>query len=481
MSRPGKVLFTLIVALMIAQVACGGLLPGRSGGSGTTTGSARPAPHFEPGFNLFSPEQDIELGKRSAAEIARQVPLMRDEATVNYVRQLGAKLASKASGEKFPYQFNVVATRDVNAFALPGGFIFVYAGAIASAKNEGELAGVIAHEIAHVALRHGTNQASKAYLAKAGLGVIGAIAGSGDNPDLGRVVDSIGGAGANMILLRFGRTAETQADLEGARIMAEAGYDPRDMAGFFQTLQAQGGQRVPEFLSDHPDPGNRVAEINNVLPSLPMSANPVRDTDAFQQTKARLTGRAAGLTSAREPTRKGPRNPEDIEPGVRPEPPAPSFKRFQARDNSFAFEYPQNWDALSAGNDQNLIFAPPGAYGQKGEAIYVTHGVFVGTLPAPSNNLEQANRIFVEEQIKINPDFRIERSPQRVSFSGREGYATVVSGPSTVTGVTEVDIIYTTATADGKLFYLITMAPEEEFENYQQTFQQMIASLRLAG
>ena len=111
----------------------------------------------------------------------------------------------------------------------------------------------------------------------------------------------------------------------------------------------------------------------------------------------------------------------------------------------------------------------------------MTHGVFVGTLPAPSNNLEQANRIFVEEQIKINPDFRVERSPQRVSFSGREGYATVVSGPSTVTGVTEVDIIYTTATADGKLFYLITMAPEEEFENYQQTFQQMIASLRLAG
>ena len=253
MSRPGKVLFTLIVALMIAQVACGGLLPGRSGGGGTTTGAARPAPHFEPGFNLFSPEQDIELGKRSAAEIARQVPLMRDEATVNYVRQLGAKLASKASGEKFPYQFNVVATRDVNAFALPGGFIFVYAGAIASAKNEGELAGVIAHEIAHVALRHGTNQASKAYLAKAGLGVIGAIAGSGDNPDLGRVVDSIGGAGANMILLRFGRTAETQADLEGARIMAEAGYDPRDMAGFFQTLRRRRAAR-PRIFERHPDP-----------------------------------------------------------------------------------------------------------------------------------------------------------------------------------------------------------------------------------
>ncbi len=476
-------MFLLIVALMIAQLACGGLLPGRSGGDGTSTGggAARPGPHFKPGFNLFSPEQDVELGRRSASEIAQQVPLMRDEATVNYVRQLGAKLAGKASGEKFPYQFNVVGTRDVNAFALPGGFIFVYAGAIASAKNEGELAGVIAHEITHVALRHGTNQASKAYLAKAGLGVLGALAGSGDSPDISRVVESIGGAGANMILLRFGRTAETQADLEGARIMAEAGYDPRDMAGFFQTLQAGGGQRVPEFLSDHPDPGNRVAAISAALLSLPMSANPVRDTDAFQQIKARLTGRAAPLTSAREPARKGPRDPSDIEPTTRPQPPAPSFRGFQARDNSFAFQYPQNWDALTTGNDENLIFAPPGAYGQKGEAIFVTHGVFVGTLPAPSSNLEQANRIFVEEQIKINLDFRVERPPQRINFGGREGYTTVVAGPSTVTGVTEIDVIYITADADGKLFYLITMAPEDEFGNYGRAFEQMISSLRLAG
>ena len=259
---------------MVGQlVSCGGLLSGGSGGGDGTLvgrgGAARSAPHFSPGFNLFSPEQDVELGKRSATEIARQVPLMRDEATVNYVRQLGAKLAARASGHKFPYQFNVVATKDVNAFALPGGFIFVYAGSIAAAKNEGELAGVIAHEITHVSLRHGTNQASKAYLAKAGLGVLGAIAGGGESPDISRVVESIGGAGANMLLLRFGRTAETQADLEGARIMAEAGYDPRDMAGFFQTLQERGGQRVPEFLSDHPDPGNRVAAISATLASLP--------------------------------------------------------------------------------------------------------------------------------------------------------------------------------------------------------------------
>ena len=148
--------FVLCAVLVCGQGACRGLLS--DGGRGGGRGNAKPAPHFEPGFNLFTPEQDVELGRRSAQEVARQVPLLGDEPTVNYVRQLGAKLAARASGFKFPYQFSVVASRDVNAFALPGGFIFVNAGAITAAKNEGELAGVTAHEITHVALRHGTTR-----------------------------------------------------------------------------------------------------------------------------------------------------------------------------------------------------------------------------------------------------------------------------------------------------------------------------------
>lgn len=157
----------LSASLLLAQVSCGRLFSG-----GETETNARHAPHFEPGFNLFTPQQDVELGRRSAAEIAQQVPLLRDEPTLAYVRQLGARLAAHAPGEKFPYQFNVIATRELNAFALPGGFIFVNAGAITAAKNEGELASVLAHEIMHVALRHGKNQASNAYVALRGLVVV---------------------------------------------------------------------------------------------------------------------------------------------------------------------------------------------------------------------------------------------------------------------------------------------------------------------
>ncbi|HEX8177995.1 MAG TPA: M48 family metalloprotease [Pyrinomonadaceae bacterium] len=469
----------LLIAALIAQLACSGLGGLGGGGSQPTTG-ARPAPHFKPGFNLYTPEQDIEVGRQSAQQIAQQVPILNDGAVVNYVRNLGAKLAGRAPGFKFPYQFNVVATKDINAFALPGGFVFVNAGAIAAAKNEGELAGVMAHEITHVALRHGTNQASKAYVAQKGLGAVSEIFGGRDS-DLGQMVGSIGGLGANMVFLRFGRTAERQADLEGARIMAEAGYDPRDMANFFKTLQQQTGQRVPEFLSDHPDPGNRIAAINAELPSLSVSKNPVHDTPDFDQVKARLTGGAAGaLRASDEPQRKGPADPNNMpDQAGRPALPAAELREYQARDGSFAFQYPANWDGLSASDESNLIFAPKGAYGDLEGSTVVTHGIFIGAVAPGANDLTQATEAFVQQQIAANPDFRVARRPERINFNGREGYVTVVGGPSPVTSTIEVDAIYTTATADGRLFYLIAIAPEDEYKNYQPAFERIINSLRL--
>jgi len=261
----------LAVSLLVGQLNCNGA---RQGGMQAPPGS-HSQPRFKPGFNLFSPQQDVQIGRQSAQQILTETPMLDDPEIVGYVEQLGSKLASKAAGEKFPYQFRVVATREINAFALPGGYLFVNAGAIAAANNEGELAGVMAHEISHVALRHGTNQASKARLAQAGLGILGGITGAGENSDLGQAVEAIGGLGANMLFLKYGRAAEKEADLEGARIMAEAGYDPRDMANFFNTLEAQGGQRVPEMLSDHPDPGDRVKYITEEISRLPVAVNPV--------------------------------------------------------------------------------------------------------------------------------------------------------------------------------------------------------------
>jgi hypothetical protein len=475
MSRRRSAAALLMISLLAFQPACKTMLGDKSGSDGYGGVSNRPAPHFKPGFNLFTPEQDIQMGRQSAEEVAQQVPLVRDERIVNYVRQLGARLAAKAPGYNFTYQFNVIATREINAFALPGGYVFVNAGTIAAARNEGELAGVIAHEISHVALRHPTNQVSKAYVAKSGLRMIRRVTGA----DIGGILEQVGGAGANLLFLKFGRTAETQADLEGARIMADAGYDPRSLASFFELLQSKTGQRTPEFMSDHPDPGNRVAAINRELPSLKVSQNAVRDSDEFRQIKGALTG-GTPLAASAGPERKGSSEPGGNEAGTRPPQPSQTLRDFQARDGSFALQYPENWDAL-AENDANMIFAPKGAYGQTDEGLIVTHGIFIGVVSPGSADLEAANRAFVEQQVSMNPDFRVARAPQAMDFGGRRGFATIVAGPSPVTGVMEIDVIYTTATNDGRLFYLVTIAPEDEMKTYQATFDRIAGSLRLAG
>jgi predicted Zn-dependent protease len=439
---------------------------------------SRSQPRFKPGFNLFSPEQDVEIGRQSAQQILTETPMLDDPKIDAYVKQLGAKLASKAAGERFPYQFRVVATREINAFALPGGFLFVNAGAIAAARNEGELAGVMAHEIAHVALRHGTNQATKAQLARAGVGILGSIAGGGENSDLGEAVSAIGGLGANMLFLKYGRAAEKEADLEGARIMVEAGYDPRDMANFFKTLADQGGQRVPEMMSDHPDPGNRVKYITEEISRLPISPNPIHTTPEFDAVKSRLIGREPSLSESSRLRRIG-EDPTEIELGVRPPRPSAHFNGYQPNDGSFAVQVPANWEALKA-SESELIFAPKGAYGKYKDSLMVTHGIFVGARGARQPDLRSATEAFVQQQVESNPDFQIERQPQPIDFGGQEGYYAVISGPSAINGVVEVDVTYTTVTADGRMFYIITIAPEDEADFYKPAFEKIIRSLRFA-
>lgn len=272
-----------MVALLVVQTACGGgLLAGSGPGRGLVTDASSR-------FNLFSPEQDVELGKTSAAEIARQSVVLDDERVTRYVQRLGDKIAASAPGYHFRYKFVVVDSHETNAFALPGGYVFVNSGAIEAARNEGELAGVLAHEISHVVLRHGTNQASKAYLAKSATRLIDVALG-GAKDDVRRLAHSLGLAGPGSLFLKFNRDAELQADVEGARLLAAAGYDPRDMASFFESLAEHEGDasKAPETADDHPRPAQRAAAIDELLTTLEVSASPVRDTAEFRQMKSRL-------------------------------------------------------------------------------------------------------------------------------------------------------------------------------------------------
>ena len=213
--------------------------------------------------NVFSVQQDVQVGRQAAAEAERQLPILRDGAVTGYVNAIVQRLAAQAPGPRFAYQAKVVDATDINAFALPGGYIYVNRGLISAARNEGELAGVLAHEIAHVAERHGTENATKAYGTQAGVGLLAQVL-AGRNRRAGLPRQIIGSLGLNAAFMKFSRDAENEADRVGAQMMARAGYDPLAMASFFDLLQQQKGSNpgaVAQFFSSHPAPANRSANI----------------------------------------------------------------------------------------------------------------------------------------------------------------------------------------------------------------------------
>jgi predicted Zn-dependent protease len=257
----------------------------------------------KPGFNVFSADQEVQLGQQAAADAERQLPMLNDRSVTGYVNTIVRRLASAAPHRDYPYQAKVVNSADINAFALPGGFIYVHRGLIQAARTEGELAGVLAHEMAHVALRHGTAQVSKAYAAQLGIGALGQIlGGSRQNSQVWNVV---GNLGLSTLFLKFSRDAENEADSLGARMMAEAGYNPVEMANFFDLLQAQQRRNpssVEQFFSSHPAPANRSQHIRSEaqglgggssrrVGSLPTVQNRQRALPAARRATLRPTSR----------------------------------------------------------------------------------------------------------------------------------------------------------------------------------------------
>src|SRR5258708_9146232 len=210
--------------------------------------------------NKYKPSDDVKLGRQAAAEAEKQFPLVRDAEVNAYIENLGQRLVAAIPPEfqhpEFRYYFKVINARDINAFALPGGPMYVNRGMIEAARTEGEVAGVMAHELSHVALRHGTAQATKAGKHQTGAAVAGILGTILGGPGLGQIAQ----APFALTVLKYSREYETEADLLGARIMANAGYDPRDLANMFRTIEAQGGGGGG-FLSDHPSPAHRYDRI----------------------------------------------------------------------------------------------------------------------------------------------------------------------------------------------------------------------------
>jgi hypothetical protein len=413
------------------------------------------------------------------------MPILNDGYIDNYVDRVGQRLVAAIPPEvrhpQFRYTFDVVNARDINAFALPGGPMFINRGMIEAAKREGEMAGVMAHEIVHVALRHATAQATETQKFQIGsvLGqIIGGVVGGVPGAIIGAGSQIGFGAGA----LKYSRKYETQADILGAQIMARAGYDPRDLAEMFRTIEQQGGGRGgPEWLSSHPNPGNRYERIMQEAALLRVNPNnAINDSRDFQQVQARLRNFGTAPTME-EIARGGYRNPSsggDTYPrSERVAYPSTRYRTVSA-GNLFSLRIPDNWRQAS-GDGNSVTYSPPGAYGNVQGQFVFSHGVMAGAANVGNYNLRQGTEAFVSALLQNNPYLRQQTGYQRVTIDGRSGLATQLAGRSPLLGQNEIVTIYTVQLRDGNLAYIVAVAPQNDYRVYQRTFNDVVNSINL--
>ena len=435
-----------------------------------------------PPKNKYSPQDDVKLGREAAAQVEQQLPLLRDDNVSSYVSDIGQRLVAAIPAElrhpEFQYTFKVVNVKEINAFALPGGPMYVNRGMIEAAKTEGEVAGVVAHELSHVALRHGTAQATKATPYEVGT-IAGAILGAIVGGNAGTLIAQGTQFGLGTAFLRYSREYEKQADLEGSQIMARAGYDPRDMANMFKTIEQQGGSGGPQWMSDHPNPGNRYNYIVKEAESLHVE-NARRDSGAFQSVQARLhqMSPAPSTEQAMKNGRRGTSVPAEggrINTNV--ERPSSRYSSY-TEGNLFRISVPSNWRELPGNN--SVTFAPEGGYGAVNQQSVFTHGVEAGVMRPESHDLQTASQELVQELSQANRRMRQDGRWQRETIGGRSALRTELSNQNDVTGRSERVALYTTTLDDGTLFYLLGVAPENEYGTYDDVFDRVADSLQFA-
>ena len=419
---------------------------------------------LKPPWNMYSPDTDVKVGKQNAQILEKRLPLCNDPKVDAYLTNLGMKLVAKlpTRGVQYPWEFHCVNSKEINAFALPGGYVFINRGAIEVADDEAQLAAVMAHELSHVALRHGTAQASKAQLMQGAAGIFGGIFGGSTG---GALLTQGVALGAGGLLLRYSRSDETQADVLGTQALYDAGYDPRAMAQFFEKLQAETkGKNPPQFLSDHPNPGNRVDRVDEEVDKLGgVPQNAKRDSAEFEAIKREVLA----LPVVKMPpasARSGP-----------PVPPSGNFVDYDG--GAYALKVPENWKKYE--DKGSVTFAPDGGISQTGGLAY---GMIVGVHQVQADSsehaLENATQALIRELASTNPGLKVTRDPGPVQLNGQPGLSTYLSNDSPAGGQ-ETDWLLTVLEPQGLVSFLC-VAPKAAYPDYEKTFTEVLDSVRLA-
>ncbi len=433
-------------------------------------GAAAQRTKYRPGWNIFSPQQDVQLGLKAAQDAQKKLVMCNDPKLDGYLTQVGKRLVAKTptDGVNYPFEFHCVNDKAINAFALPGGYVFVNRGTIEAARNEAQLAAVMAHELSHVALRHGTSQASKATAAQLPIAILGGVIGGSSS---GALITQLGAFTAGSVLLKYSRTAETQADIMGTQILYDSGYDPRAMAQFFEALEAESkGRGAPEFFSDHPNPENRIERVNAEIRKLgPPLRSPRLDTPEFQAAKRQAA--ALPVIKAR---------PGEPSAGAAGKLPAPSAKYVSYQGSAFSLHHPDNWKPYGEGNAISL--APEGGVVRdRNNQEALAYGMIINLAephgdPRASDALEVSTEHLIDELQHSNPGMRVTRPSQHVRINGQRALSTYLSNDSPAGGQ-EKDWIVTVLRPAG-ILYFVCVAPQGEFPAYEKTFESILDSVR---
>ena len=453
--------------------------------------------------NPFTPQQEVTEGSKVAAQVYKQMPVLPESDPVSlYVAQLGAHLVAHAPGLKWPYSFHVVASSDVNAFALPGGAIFINLGTIQAAETEAQLAGVLAHETSHVVLRHATCNMKKQQATNimAGLGQLASGILLGDGA-AGQAAQAVIGGGAGLYGLRMSRDDEKQADLLGTDVLYNSGYDPRGLPQFFEIIQGKYGAGGAQILTDHPNPGNRTEYVNQEIDTLPRLTNPMVTSAAFKR---------AHELALKEPTLTAQQIKDGVwkngnyaaGPQVNPvsspaaETASPSqygadgpvaLNRSQLGIGSrltpyqganFRMNYPSPWQVTGATN-AGATLAPTGGFG----AFGLAYGAVVGTVQAngaimDADSLANATAQLAQQLSQQNGGLQQIGALQTLKLSGQMANTLELRGRSPVvqngTTLPEREWLVTTASQDGDLHYIVFVSPEPDFPQLRPLFVSMM-------
>lgn len=491
MNRPAmNRLFLLVALLFAAQVY-----------------SQSETPTFpNPGKTSMSKENQRALGMQVAEKVYQQMPVLPDDSPESqYIRQLGQKLVATIPQEySWPFEFHVVPQKEINAFALPGGQMFVNVGTIVAAKNEAELAGVMGHEMAHVYMQHSAKQAGKAQTTSMIAGIASAVLGSTVGGKGGGLVGQLGQMGIQMgaqgLMMKYSRNDESQADAVGTVILYKAGYNPESMAEFFKTMGSQGGSHPPQFFSDHPNPENREHAIEEQIAGWPavnyagdsaefekvhQMATQMRTYSAQEIAQGAKSGQWAALNQRNGAALQSsgasifPTRAAADPVAVSLESVLPSQSMINADLGPMKIDRPENWKVtLPEQRGQFVTIAAEAARTNRG----LGYGVLLNGVPAPGGRMT-IDEITSQLIQKIQERNEMEQlsKPEPITVGGIEGRSTFLQSPSPFPDAVgqpqkERDWLVTVQRTDGAIIFMIFLAPESGFAQFQPAFEAMLKS-----